>query len=198
MKSRYGILAALILAAAVLAGCNKTRDVGIKQNAGPVVTPGSNQAAGVAWDMPTGWTREPDRAMRIATYRIPAASGDAEGAECGVFYFGVGQGGSVEANVNRWASEFEASKGKSARDAAQVTQQSVAGVEVTTVRCSGTYLFSSTPMGPVTAKKPNYELLGAIAEAPQGLVFFKMTGPKKTVDAAQTAFQGMLDSLHQP
>jgi hypothetical protein len=198
MKPRYWFLAALVLALTAFAGCNKTRQVGIAKNAGPVVAPGRNQAAGLEWDMPSGWTREADRPMRIATYGIPAAPGDAEGAECGVFYFGVGQGGSAEANVDRWASEFEQPNGKASREAAQVEKQSIAGAEVTTVRCAGTYLSSSTPMGPATRKKPNYALLGAIVEAPQGLVFFKLTGPKKTVDAAQPAFQTMLDSFHRP
>ncbi len=197
MKSRYGILAALILGVAVLAGCNKTRDVGIAKNAGPVVTPGSNQAAGVAWDMPSAWTREHDRAMRIATYSIPAAHGETEGAECGVFYFGVGQGGSVQANVDRWAGEFETANGKPARQAAQVQKTSIAGAEVTTVRCAGTYLAPSMGMGSPAVKKPHYALLGAIVEAPHGLVFFKLTGPEKTVDAAQPAFQSMLDSLRR-
>jgi hypothetical protein len=198
MKLRYGFLGALILALMGFPACNKTRQVGIAENAGPVVSPGRNRAAGVEWDMPAGWKREADRPMRIATYSIPAVPGDAEGAECGAFYFGVGQGGSVQANADRWAGEFEQPNGKAARDAAQVEKESIAGLEVTTVRCQGTYLYSSTPMEPATQKKPNYALLGAIVEAPQGLIFFKMTGPQKTVKAAEPAFTAMLASFHRP
>ena len=44
--------------------------------------------------------------MRKATYGIPAAPG-AEAGECGVFFFGKGQGGSVDDNLSRWAGQFE-------------------------------------------------------------------------------------------
>ena len=38
-------------------------------------------------------------------------------------------------------------------------------------------------------------MLAAIAEAPQGPVFFKLTAPKATTDAAEAAFREMLGSL---
>jgi hypothetical protein len=43
--------------------------------------------------------------------------------------------------------------------------------------------------------KSGYRLLGAIAEGPQGSLFFKFTGPAKTVAANQAAFQKMIQSL---
>ncbi len=43
--------------------------------------------------------------------------------------------------------------------------------------------------------KPGGALRGAIAEGPQGPFFFKVVGPKKTVHAAATAFDGLLKSL---
>ena len=127
--------------------------------------------------------------MRVATYRIPAAPGDAEDGECGAFYFGAGQGGSVEANFRRWAAQFAAPR------SAKQDQEVVSNLIVHTLRITGTYLATASPMGPVTAKKPNYRLLGAIVEAPDGLVFFKLTGPAQTVQAAEPEFQAMLRSL---
>lgn len=49
----------------------------------------------------------------------------------------------------------------------------------------------------MTAKssKPGYRMLGAIVEGPQGSVFFKFTGPAKTVAANQKAFDGMIESV---
>jgi hypothetical protein len=44
-------------------------------------------------------------------------------------------------------------------------------------------------------KKPGYRLLGAIVEAPRGLVFFKCTGPAATIGKAQADFQGLVGSL---
>src|SRR5262245_27998711 len=50
-------------------------------------------AGGVRWTVPAGWQASAERPMRVATYTIPAASGG-EAGECGVFFFGRGQGGS--------------------------------------------------------------------------------------------------------
>jgi hypothetical protein len=44
-------------------------------------------------------------------------------------------------------------------------------------------------------KKPGYKLYGAIVEAPEGTVFFKMTGPGKSVEAAEAEFDAMIGSL---
>jgi len=44
-------------------------------------------------------------------------------------------------------------------------------------------------------KKPGYRLLGAIVEAPGGLVFFKCTGPAATIGKAQAEFDSLIGSL---
>jgi hypothetical protein len=44
-------------------------------------------------------------------------------------------------------------------------------------------------------KKPGYRLLGAIVEAPEGLVFLKCTGPAATLSAAERDFQNLLRSM---
>ena len=41
--------------------------------------------------------------------------------------------------------------------------------------------------------KPGYRLLGAIVEGPEGAVFFKLTGPEKSVTAAEKTFRKMLE-----
>ena len=42
---------------------------------------------------------------------------------------------------------------------------------------------------------PDYRMLGAIVEGPQGSIFIKFTGPAKTVAANRAAFDKMLESL---
>jgi hypothetical protein len=65
---------------------------------------------------------------------------------------------------------------------------------VTTVDVAGTYA-SGMMMGPATPK-PGWRLLGAIVEGgPEGAVFFKLTGPARTVAAAQKDFRRLLQSL---
>ena len=156
-----------------------------------------DSAAGVTWTRPARWAAEGARPMRAATYRVPAAKGDAEDGECAVFYFGPGQGGAVEANLKRWIGQFEQPGGKSSEEVAKTAKQTINGLNVTTVDLSGDYLASAGPMSPVKEKKPGYRLLGAIVEAPQGSLFFKFTGPAKTVAASAQEFQSLLKSLRR-
>jgi hypothetical protein len=139
--------------------------------------------------LPAGWTVETPRSMRVATYAIPAASGDAEGAECAVFYFGAGQGGGVDANLERWIGQFQPAAG-SKRSAKKVN-----GVQVSLADVTGTYTAHGGSTTQPQGDKPNWRLLGAIAESPQGVVFFKLAGPAKTVAAASKGFDGMVGSL---
>ena len=44
-------------------------------------------------------------------------------------------------------------------------------------------------------KRPGLRLLGAIVESPEGLVFFKLTGPAATVGAAQADFEALVASF---
>ena len=149
------------------------------------------QAGGLSWKPPAGWTAEPpSSAMRVVTYRVPAAPGDGEPGEVGVFFFGGGEGGSVEANIDRWVAQFAPGPG-SAEPARRV--QTVKGIRVTRVSADGTYS-SGMPGGPRTPK-PAFALLGAIAEGPGGNVFFKLTGPRKTVHKAAPQFETLLRSL---
>ena len=152
-------------------------------------------AAGIKWTAPRGWKSEGARPMRAATYHIAPVPGDGEEGECGVFYFGQGQGGSVEDNVNRWVGQFEQPGGKPSRQAAQIKNETVSGLRVTTIDVTGTYTGGGGPMAQGEIRKPGYRLLGAIVEAPQGVVFFKFTGPLKSVTANQGAFQAMIRSL---
>ena len=151
----------------------------------------AESAGGLQWTAPAAWKVQPERPMRAATYAVPAVAGDKEDGECAVFYFGPGQGGGVEANIQRWVSQFETSAKP------QTAKKTINGLAVTTVDLSGTYLASAGPMAPTKTSKPGYRLLGAIVEGPQGGVFFKFTGPAKTVAAGQAAFDKMLAGIRR-
>src|ERR1017187_2197942 len=66
----------------------------------------ADSVAGLKWSAPSGWTSQGRTSMRAATYVLPAVPGDEGTAECVVYFFGVGQGGSVEANIDRWKGQF--------------------------------------------------------------------------------------------
>ena len=157
--------------------------------AGPPAGGSPTSAAGLVWTLPAGWTVEAARSMRVATYAIPAVPGDAEGAECAVFYFGAGQGGGVDANLQRWIGQFQPAT-RSKRSAKKVN-----GVQVSLADAAGTYTAHGGSMSRSQGDKPGWRLLGAIAEGPQGAVFFKLAGPAKTVAAASRSFDALVGSL---
>jgi hypothetical protein len=154
----------------------------------------ADTAGGIKWTAPTGWKSLGERPMRAATYVVPAAPGDREDGECAVFYFGPGQGGGVQANIDRWIGQFDQPDGKASKSLAKTQKRTVNGLAVTTIDLTGTYTGAGGPMGPKVTK-PGYRLLGGIVEAPQGAVFFKFTGPAKTVTAQEAAFQKLLGSV---
>ena len=133
--------------------------------------------------------------MRAATYPVQPLLGDREGAECVVYFFGVGQGGSVQANIDRWEGQFTASGGKPAP--AKVIKATVHGLPVTTVDVSGEYSGIAGPTATAPVRVSGYRLLGAIVESPHGNVFVKFTGPAKTIAANQPKFQQLLDSFEK-
>jgi hypothetical protein len=146
---------------------------------------------GVAWKVPAGWQPQGERPMRVATYTVPKAAGDPEDGECAVFYFGPNQGGAVDDNIDRWVGQF------SEPDKPVRSQQTVNGMAVARVSVDGTYLAPAGMNMAPTAEKKDYRLLGGIVSGPNGNVFFKFTGPRRTVERATKAFDGMLASIEK-
>lgn len=151
--------------------------------------------AGLTWDIPENWQVESQRPMRVATYSVPAAGGDAEMGEVAIFYFGPGEGGSIEANVERWFGQFDQPDGRPTREVAERESQQINNISVTIVRTTGTYTAAAGPMAPRQDIRPGYKLIGAIAEGPEGAVFFKCTGPVTTVQKAEPDFLQMVESI---
>jgi hypothetical protein len=156
----------------------------------PTIAAGEPASVGIQWDVPGGWKDRGPTSMRLATYDVPAHGGGDAG-ECAVFYFGPGQGGDVDANIDRWIGQFE-SHGKISR-----SEKTCGGMPVKLAEVEGDYLAPSGPMMESTGKKKDYMLKGAIVQGPNGNVFFKFTGPKKTLDAAAKDFDRMLESMHK-
>lgn len=150
-------------------------------------------AAGIRWTPPAGWKAEGARPMRAATYSIAPAPGDSTGAECIVNYFGPGQGGSLDANIDRWKSQIQGPDGTPAK--AKVDKRTVRGVPITVIDASGSYTGMGGPMMASPKPLPGYRLLGAIAEGPGGNVFFKLAGPATTIAAQQKNFELLLASI---
>jgi len=128
-----------------------------------------------------GWV-VPTSPMRKAQLTVPAGNGSAP-AEVTFFHFGAGQGGSVQANVDRWVKQF--SNGYT-----DVKTERVGNTTVTFVKAFGTFS-SGMPGGPTTPLK-EYALRGAILESPAGDVYVKMTGPQAVVKLAEPSIEKMI------
>lgn len=188
----YPLALLLVLLVLSMTGCTKELEQP-KRPEPPSLVPGAeatpSAVAGIRWTVPERWSGHPPRQMRVATYMIPPAEGDDEGGECAVFHFPGGQGGDLESNINRWLGQFE-NIDTPVRDTRKVN-----GLSVTTIAVGGTYLSPGGPMMQSQGKKENYRLLGAIVEAPEGLVFFKLTGPARTIAAAGKEFETLVGSV---
>lgn len=148
----------------------------------------AENVAGLTWTPPAGWASSGSTSMRVATYPV------GEGAECVVYFFGAGQGGGIQANVDRWAGQFKGPDGKS--PAPKTGKLTVHGLNVTTIETAGEYAGMGGPMAKGnSAPAKDYRLLGAIVEGPGGNIFIKFTGPAKTVAANQANYQQLLNSF---
>ncbi len=163
----------------------------------PVDPTAGTGASGLAWDVPKNWIAEtPANSMRRAQYRVPGPDTDARSAgECVVFYFGPGQGGDAMSNAVRWANQFIQPDGSPSAERLVTEKVEVAGIPVLKAEVTGTYQSGSPMMGGSGELLPDYMLLGAVAEGADANWFFKLTGPRATVEANRAAFESMLESL---
>lgn len=126
-------------------------------------------------------------------FSIPAAEGD---QQPGRFTL-MAAGGSVEANLARWAGQFRSADGKPlADDANKIEKKTVSTLDVHLVDITGTY--QDKPRGPFgpSISRPDYRMLAAIVVTKnQGVWFIKSYGPQKTMAAAKPAFDKMIDAI---
>jgi hypothetical protein len=149
------------------------------------VVPQTSDPPTITWKAPSAWTEIANpTAMRLATYRVPHAPGDADNAELSV----TRAGGTTDANIERWLGQFD-NRGKDTR-----TAKDIHGLKVTVVEVSGTYLGGGM-MGGASTPHAGWTLLGAIVEGPGAPYFFKVTGPTATVRSSRAAFDSLLGSI---
>ena len=202
---RSSILLSIVVLGTAPLGCSKpSEDKSAPATAEPSATAAPAEAAKPAPSNTTGATagglrftaskpfvsRTPKSSMRAAEFGV---EGDAQ-SELAVFYFGADQGGGVEANMSRWISQFKQADGSEAK--ATRGERSTHGISVSTVEATGTYNGGmAAPGAPPPAAISEAMLLGAIAKGPQGSVFFKLVGPRASLEAARPAFDQLIASL---
>jgi hypothetical protein len=143
--------------------------------------------------VPADWTEKPiTSSMRAGQFQLPGASGE---AELVIYYFGETGAGGVQANLDRWIGQFQQPDGKKSEDVAKIEKTKIAGQEATIVSVSGRYVTTSMPGGGDPIDKAEQSLLGVIVDSPKGPYYFKLVGPKQTVDAQGPKLRALLASL---
>jgi hypothetical protein len=126
--------------------------------------------------------------MRAAQFGVPGKDGKPAG-ECVFFYFGPGQGGGVQANVQRWLGQFS----EKPKPKQKIEEAKIGDIPIAYVFCEGTFM-SGPPFGGAKVAKLNYAMTAAVLGTKPGYIFVKMTGPKEAVDGARVAFKKMIES----
>ena len=131
--------------------------------------------------------------MRKAQYRLPG-SGGAGDATLVVYHFGPGGGGGVEANLERWAGQFEQPDGSDSRAAMKSAARTLNGREVTEVDLAGTYVAETSPGSGEHVREEDWRMLAAILAAPEGAYYAKLVGPSATIKRWEASFTSFLES----
>ncbi|HTV25929.1 MAG TPA: hypothetical protein VMG12_44835 [Polyangiaceae bacterium] len=143
--------------------------------------------------VPSNWTEKPSTSsMRAAQFQLPAPAGDE--AEVVVYYFGETGAGSVQANIDRWVSQFKQPDDKPSASVAKIEKETFAGQEASVVSVSGRYVAPAMPGG-APSDKPDQSLVAVIVPSPKGPYYFRLIGSKAAVAAQEATFREALGSL---
>src|SRR5205807_967696 len=133
--------------------------------------------------------------MRVAQYKLPKADGDKEDASLVLYYFGTTQGGTAQANIDRWIGQMKQPDGGDSKSKSKTETLTVNGLKVTTVDVTGTYTAEMAPGSGTFHNDENYRLRAAVIETPKGNYFVKVTGPAKTVARWDKEYNDYLKSF---
>ncbi|HAF23434.1 MAG TPA: hypothetical protein DCK93_11090 [Blastocatellia bacterium] len=200
------MLKTLIFLSVVLScwGCSKSVTIGPNNRASQTssTAAGPQNAAGDLHNKaPDGWKAEtPTSNMRVAEFKLPKVEGDSEDAQLVLYYFGPGQGGTAQANIDRWINQMQQPDGHPSKERAKTETLTVNNLSVTTVDVLGTYNGGMAPPGGgMPAATPgdmsNYRLRAAVIETPKGSYFVKLTGPQKTISRWDQAYTDYIKSF---
>jgi hypothetical protein len=175
----HPIRATLLATLTVLTACAPAGDTAL-ENGQPVGLLEYTATAPADWEpMPTAST------MRLAEFAV-AASGDEGGGEVVAYFFGPDQGGSVEANTQRWTAQFFDGDGNHPEPAVEVLEDGV--FPTTVVTLEGSYARTVGMGGAPAEAVPGQMLVAAVVETPRGSLYIQLHGPAETVRGERDAF----------
>jgi hypothetical protein len=149
---------------------------------------------GMSYTAPTGWIREdPTSDHRMIQYRLPGENKEAGDARIVVYYFGKAGTGEVDANIDRWASQFRQPDGRPSIEVAVVEHHEASGLVVHTIQVDGTYTAMSATGERLD--QPDRSLHAAVVYTEAGPYYFKVVGPTETVRHWDPSYDALLASF---
>lgn len=170
-----------LFAAFAAASCTASRS----SNDGEPVALLDYQAA-----VPSSFVSRPaSTSMRLAEWSV--ARTDGTSAEVIVYYFGEGQGGSAEANIARWSSQFTSADGGPVTPRVEMLEGTA--FRTTVADFEGSY---ARAVGAMAAPaEPDQALVAAVVETPRGNLFLQLFGDRAAVADVRADFLGMVGSI---
>ncbi|MBI5362431.1 MAG: hypothetical protein HZA53_04570 [Planctomycetes bacterium] len=144
------------------------------------------EPGGLHWTTPQGWSELPTTSMRVANFRV---AGD-ERAECYLTVL-AGEGGGLDANVNRWRTQMAAAP-LSPQDVAALPRIEWFGLPSVLVEIDGTWSGMSGDKSGA-----DFRMVGLLLVDPSGSKFLKMVGPRELVAKEQQRFVELAASFHE-
>jgi hypothetical protein len=142
--------------------------------------------------VPASWlVRPPSSSSRLAQFVIHGSDGGSD-AEVVAFFFGATPGGNVDANLDRWRSQFSTPDGSPVPET--VTRDSTGAFPVTTAEFRGTYR-RGVGAGSADSVRAGQTLVASIVETPHGTLFIQLFGPIGTVAAHRAEFAKFVKEL---
>lgn len=192
-QTTCGVVLAGLLACSACGNKGAAYSSGSQSNSAQSTT---NASGELRYAAPPDWVKEqPTSAMRVAQYKLPKAEGDGEDASLVIYFFGATQGGSTQANIDRWISQIQQPDGSSSKDKAKSETSTINGLKVTTVDVAGTYTAEMAPGSGNQHNDANYRLRAAVIETPKGNYFLKLVGPAKTMVHWEQSVAGFVKSF---
>jgi hypothetical protein len=188
------------ISASVLLAVSLTSSACSRANTASAINNSGAQAPQTSGDLhykvPDGWmSAQPSSKMRVAQFKLPKADGDNEDGELVLYYFGANQGGTAEANIDRWISQIQQADGSSSKDKSKTESLTVNGLKITSVDVSGRYTAEMAPGSGKFYDNANYRLRAAVLETPKGNYYVKLVGPAKTVGRWEQSFTDFVKSF---
>lgn len=151
-------------------------------------TGGTVRLDAITLTAPTTWNRVQARSSFIqAEFGLSKAEGDSVEGRLTVST----AGGSVEANIERWKSQFSGTLASS-----QEERLDTAAGPVTVVDFAGEFNDQPGPFAPAV-KRSGYRMIAAIISVNGELHFVKAVGPQKTIEAHAEEIKAFIRSVQR-